>query len=237
MRDTQAHPAAAGDGRTGVGSSGSEPVGGSELASDRGAGYAALTAARTAPAPDGRPPSTEQLDAILWAATTVPDHGGLRPWRFVVVSGAARERFGAALVAGLVEQRGDAVPEAAVAKMRAKALAAPCTVVLVAVVDPGSTVAEWEQVASAACTGYAIVLAAGSLGLGAVWKSASVVGTRAVRETFELGANERLLGWVNLGDPGRPRRRPPAPAALDAHVSFLSVATAGTPTATDQTGE
>ncbi|MGC8464161.1 MAG: nitroreductase family protein, partial [Acidimicrobiales bacterium] len=216
---------------------GSESLGGSELVGDRGAGYAALTAARMAPAPDGRPPSAGQLDAILRAATTVPDHGGLRPWRFVVVSGAARERFGAALVSGLVEQRGDGVPDAAVAKMRAKALAAPCAVVLVAVVDPGSTVAEWEQVASAACTGYAVVLAASSLGLGAVWKSASVLSTRAVREIFGLGANERLLGWVNLGDPGRPRRRSSAPAALDAHVSFLSVATPGAPLATDRTGD
>ncbi|MDA8275572.1 MAG: nitroreductase [Actinomycetota bacterium] len=187
-----------------------------------GAGYAALTAERVAPAPDGHPPSAEQLEAILRVATTVPDHGGLRPWRFVVVSGAAaQERFGAALVSGLLEQRGDDVPGAAVAKMRAKATAAPCAVVLVAAPDPATNVAEWEQVASAACTGYALVLAATSIGLGAVWKSASVLETRAVREAFGLAAHERLLGWVNVGEPGAPRRRPPVPVPLDAHVSAL----------------
>lgn len=194
-----------------------------------GAGYAALTAERVAPAPDGRPPSAEQLEAMLRAATTVPDHGGLRPWRFVVVSGAAQERFGAVLASGLLEQRGHDVPEAAVAKMRAKARAAPCAVVLVAAPDPQVKVAEWEQVASAACTGYALVLAATSLGLGAVWKSASVLETRAVREAFGLAAHERLLGWVNVGEPGAPRRRPPVPVALDDHVSVLApVAPCGT---------
>jgi nitroreductase len=188
-----------------------------------GAGYAALTARRAAPAPDGRPPSAERLEAILRAATTVPDHGGLRPWRFVVVSGAAaQERFGTAIVSGLVEQRGDDVPEAAVAKMRAKATAAPCAIVVVAAPDPGANVAEWEQVASAACTGYALVLAATSLGFGAVWKSASVLETRPVREAFGLAAHERLLGWVNVGEPGAPRRRPPVPVPLDAHVSVLA---------------
>ncbi len=192
-----------------------------------GAGLGALTAERVAPAPDGRPPTAEQLEAVLRAATTVPDHGGLRPWRFVVVSGPARERFGAALVAGLVEQRGGGAPAAAVEKMRGKATAAPCAVVLVAAPDPQANVAEWEQVASAACTGYAVVLAATSLGLGAVWKSAAVLETRAVREAFGLAAHERLLGWVNVGAPGAPRRRPPVPVALCDHVSVLSPTAAG----------
>lgn len=193
-----------------------------------GAGYAALTAERVAPAPDGCPPSREQLEAMLRAATTVPDHGRLRPWRFVVVSGAAaQERFGDALVSGLLEQRGGDVPESVVAKMRAKATAAPCAVVLVAAPDPGANVAEWEQVASAACTGYALVLAATSLGLGAIWKSASVLETRAVREAFELAAHEQLLGWVNVGAPGAPRRRPPVPVPLEDHVSVLAAAVPG----------
>ena len=124
--------------------------------------------------------------------------------------------FGDALVAGLHELRGDDLPAAMVDKMRSKAFAAPCAVALISSPDTGANVPVWEQQSSASCTGYAIVLAATALGLGAVWKSAATVDAPAVREFFHLGEDERLLGWINIGSPGSPRRRresdePPEP--------------------------
>jgi nitroreductase len=172
-----------------------------------GAWIDGLTAPRAEPARDGAPPDRTALDRILEAATTVPDHGGLRPWRFTVVAGEGRDRFGDALVAGLHDMKGTDVPEAAVAKMRGKAFAAPCAVVLVASPDPGSNVPVWEQVASASCTGYAMVLAATGLGYGAVWKSAAVLETEPVRTLFALTEHEQLLGWVNLGTAGQTSTR------------------------------
>ena len=41
------------------------------------------------PAPDGA-----DLDLILDAGLRAPDHGRLRPWRFVVIRGEARLAFG-----------------------------------------------------------------------------------------------------------------------------------------------
>ena len=165
-------------------------------------GYVArLAAVRPEPARDGDPPTTEDLERILDTATTVPDHGDLTPWRFAVCTGPGRERFARALVDGLREQRAEDPPEAMVAKMAGKPFAAPCQVVLVASPDPSSNVEVWEQVASASCAGYALVLAATGLGYGAVWKSAGVLGTRAVRQLFHCTPDEQLLGWVNIGTP------------------------------------
>lgn len=165
-------------------------------------GYVArLAAVRAEPAPDGEPPTPGDLEVILATATTVPDHGDLTPWRFAVCSGTGRERFAQALVAGLRQQRADDPPEAMVTKMASKPYAAPCQVMVVASPDPNSNVAAWEQVASASCTGYAIVLAATGLGYGAVWKSAGVLGSPAVRALFVCSPDEQLLGWVNLGTP------------------------------------
>jgi len=166
-----------------------------------------LAAPRVEPAHDGTPPDPGELDQILAAATTVPDHGGLRPWRFAVVRGAGRDRFGEALVAGLLELRGEGLPEGALTKMRGKAYAAPCAVMVIASPRPESNVPEWEQVVSASCTGYAVVLGATALGLGAVWKSAPVLDTGPVRALFATADHERLLGWVNLGSPGEPSRK------------------------------
>jgi nitroreductase len=167
----------------------------------------ALSAPRVEPARDGTPPDDGDLARILDAATTVPDHGGLRPWRFAVVTGSGRDRWGEALVEGLVGLQGEGLPEGALIKMRGKAFAAPCAVMVVASPRLESNVPEWEQVVSASCTGYAIVLGATALGLGAVWKSAPVLDTEPVRALFGLAGHERLLGWVNLGSPGRPSRK------------------------------
>src|SRR5664280_858818 len=98
-------------------------------------------------------------------------------------------------------------PGALVDKMRSKAYAAPCSVMLIASPDTTSNVEVWEQVASASCTGYAIVLAATGLGYGAVWKSAAVLDTAPVRSLFGAGPDESLLGWINLGSPAPLGRR------------------------------
>ena len=178
----------------------------SDAGPDRG-WLSALAAPRPEPARDGVAPDLTTVERILGAATTVPDHGRLRPWRFAVVTGAGRERFADALVAGLHERQGPEVPEAAVTKMHGKAFAAPCAVVIIASPDPDSNVPVWEQVASASCTGYAVVLGATGLGYGAVWKSAAVLDTGPVRSLFGLAPSEQLLGWVNVGSPAPPGRR------------------------------
>ena len=43
-------------------------------------------------------PDAAQMDAILAAATRVPDHGKLAPWRFVVVGADQRDRLSTLLV-------------------------------------------------------------------------------------------------------------------------------------------
>ena len=174
-----------------------------------------LVADRPEPDRDGTPPSDADWVRILGAATTVPDHGGLQPWRFALIVGEGRHAFGDALVAGLQALRGDDLPDSVVAKMRGKAFAAPCAVMVISSPDLESNVPEWEQVASASCTGYAMVLAATALGYGAVWKSAPVLESGPVRSLFALAEDEGLLGWVNFGSPGRPRRKKPLPLSVD----------------------
>ena len=66
-------------------------------------------------------PTREQLERVLLAAGTVPDHGLLRPFRFVVVEGDGRARFGDALAATAAERRPDN-PAPGLEKVRAKAI-------------------------------------------------------------------------------------------------------------------
>lgn len=165
-------------------------------------------------------PDAGQLELLLQAATTVPDHNTLRPYRFVVVPEDGQDRFGDALASAVAAAVPAADPEK-LAKARSKAFVAPCRIVLIASPRPHK-VPEWEQVATAACCGYAIVLAASALGLGAVWKSAGVMSGGGLVDLLGLEEGEQVLGWVNVGtrtvDPSRDERRP---VDLDALVTVV----------------
>lgn len=142
-------------------------------------------------------PSTEQLAKILAAAGTVPDHGQLRPYRFAVVSGEGRAAFGNALAESALERRPE-LTATALDGVRSKAQRSPTLVVLIASPKPGKIEA-WEQVATAACAGYAIVLAAHALGVGAVWKSVPFTRGKGLTELLRLGPTEEMLGWIHMG--------------------------------------
>ena len=149
-------------------------------------------------------PSADEIEAILAVATSVPDHGSLRPWRFVVVRADAREVFGAALV-DAAREADPGLDEGAAERIRAKAFVAPALIAVAARVDLTAKVPAWEQVASASCAGYAIALAAHRLGLGAIWKSAPVHHGAALEKVLDLTPDDRFLGWVNVGHTGPDR--------------------------------
>lgn len=142
-------------------------------------------------------PSLDQIKQILSAAGTVPDHGQLRPFRFVVVSEEGRAAFGQALAEGALEHKPH-LSEQALDGVRAKTQRSPALIVLIASPKPGK-IEVWEQVASASCSGFAIVLAAHALGVGAVWKNVPFTRAQALTRLLGLGADEQMLGWIHLG--------------------------------------
>lgn len=169
-----------------------------------------LVGRRRAPSATGNPPTPEELAWLLRAATTVPDHGSLRPWRFVVVAGEAQAQLADALAQDFVDARG-ASPESVLDRVRQKAYAAPTLIALIASPRTDSSVPVWEQVCSASCCGYAVVLVAQALGLGAAWKSTPLRDGAAIKHLFGITGAEQLLGWVNVGgteDPGPAALRP-----------------------------
>ena len=157
-------------------------------------------------------PTRLELDRILIAAGAVPDHGLLRPFRFVIAEGEGRTQFGDAL-AMTAAQYQPSISPSALEKLRAKALRSPTIVVLIASPKAGK-IETWEQKTTAACAGYAIVLAAHALGIGAAWKSVPFTKGNALAETLGLGESEEMLGWIHLGKSIRDGA-PPARAALD----------------------
>lgn len=157
-------------------------------------------------------PGPAVLDLAVAAALRAPDHGGLRPARFVFVAGAAREALGA-LMAGSLARREPATPAERLDLERAKPLRAPLVVAAGAAIRhdrPG--VPQWEQEASAAASVMNFLNALDGLGFGAAWLSSGALRDDAVKQALGFAATDTLLGWIYVGTPGPDR---PAARAVE----------------------
>ena len=162
--------------------------------------------AMTAPGPDAA-----QLDAILTAATRVPDHGKLTPWRFVVFEGEARAAFGEKLATLFAEANPSAIPEL-VDLERRRFLRAPTIVAVISRALGNAKVPEWEQVLSAGAVCMNLLLATHALGLTGSWLTEWPSYDERVRPLLGLAAREKIAGFVYLGTPAAPLEDRPRPA-------------------------
>jgi nitroreductase len=147
---------------------------------------------------DAPAPSEADLDTMFQSAVRAPDHGRLRPWRFVVIEGDKRERFGN-LMADAMRQRDPNANAEMLDRERAKPLRAPTIVVAAAHVQKGHRIPECEQIASAAAAAQNIMLAAHALGYGAMWKTGDPAYDPKVKTALGLNEDDEIMGFLYLG--------------------------------------
>jgi nitroreductase len=158
----------------------------------------------------GPGPSAAELDVIFTAATRVPDHGKLTPWRFILFEGGARTRFGELLAACFATQDPDA-NEARLRVERERFLRAPAVVAVISRVREGIPVPEWEQQLSAGACCMTLVLAANALGYVTNWITEWCAYDPCVRDTLGLAGNERVAGFIYIGKSAVPLEDRPRP--------------------------
>ena len=146
------------------------------------------------------PVPRELLEKLLAAAVQAPNHFKVRPWRFVVLQGQARERLGDLFVELLLEQHPDA-PQSTVDKERAKPLRAP--VVIAVGIEPTSDprAIETENICAAASAVENLLLAAHALGLGAKWRTGSPAKEPRVKNFLGLHPDRDLIAFIYIGFP------------------------------------
>lgn len=145
-------------------------------------------------------PSPTELGDILSAATRVPDHGKLTPWRFLVFEGAAREAFGDHLARLFREANPGAIDEL-VAFERNRFLRAPTVVAVISRAAGNAKVPEWEQVLSAGAVCMTLLTAAHALGYTGSWITEWYAYDERVRPLLGLASHERIAGFIYLGTP------------------------------------
>ncbi|MET0498118.1 MAG: nitroreductase [Steroidobacteraceae bacterium] len=142
-------------------------------------------------------PTREHIEQIIRAGTRAPDHGRLRPWRFVVFEGDARARLGDAMADILKNKFPEAQPAQLDAE-RGKPMRAPTIIAVAAKISKGK-IPEIEQVTAVAAAVQNMFLAGHALGYGVMWKTGAAAYSDAVKAMLGLAAEDHIVALLYLG--------------------------------------
>lgn len=158
------------------------------------------------------PVSRDLIERMLAAAVQAPNHYKVRPWRFVVLTGGARERLGEVMVESMRKRDPD-VGDDRLVRERARPLRAPM-LIAVGVDKPSIAKAiEIENVCAAAAAVQNLLLAAHALGLASKWRTGPAAYDSDIKAFLGLQPDQHLIGFIYVGY----AEAEPAPASRPAH--------------------
>ena len=164
-------------------------------------------------------PDSDALRPLLAAATRVPDHGKLEPWRLIVLERAALVRL-AGLVAEASARLGKSPED--IAKAETQFADAHLAVAVIESPKPSDKIPAIEQTYSAACVCLSLLNAALAAGWGANWLSGWPSHDRGFAQTaLGLAEHERIAGFLHIGTEGAAPPERPRPD-IDAITTWVS---------------
>jgi nitroreductase len=144
-------------------------------------------------------PSPEELDRLLQAAGRAPDHGRLKPWRFIVLTDTLREAFTVAAAEAKLARLPAMTAEQLDAE-REKMNRSPTIVVIGCAVNRAQTkIPEIEQVIAVGAAAQNLFLAAHDMGYGVMWKTGAAAYDPAVKATVGLRPDDHIVAIMHLG--------------------------------------
>ena len=161
-------------------------------------------------------PTRAHLEQIMRAGVRAPDHGRLRPWRFVVLEGAARDKLGDAMARLSLVKFPQSTPEQLEGERR-KVLRAPTIVVAAAHITPGK-IPEVEQILAVAAGVENMVLVAQALVYGAMWKTGAAAYDAQTKAMLGLTERDHIVAFLYLGTTALAGTA--TPASLDGIVTW-----------------
>lgn len=163
-------------------------------------------------------PDDAAIATMMRCALRAPDHGNLRPGRYLVFRGAGREALGRLFVEAETARNPSASADA-LDKLRRNPLRAPVVIACVAKVVAGHKVPRIEQVASVAAAVQNMQLAAEALGFGAMWRTGPMASDARVKAALGFGDDDEIVAFLYVGTVDGERRRVDVPA-IDGFVTF-----------------
>jgi nitroreductase len=146
------------------------------------------------------PVPKELIEKLLGAGAQAPNHYKVRPWRFVVLSGHARERLGNVMAASQRDRQPDQ-PQEAFDKTCSLPLRSPVLIAVGVDKPTESKVIEVENISAASAAVENILLAAQAEGLGAKWRTGEWARDVKVKEFLGFSPDQHIVGFIYLGYP------------------------------------
>jgi nitroreductase len=155
-------------------------------------------------------PNEQQLNVILQAAMSAPDHGHMNPFRFLIIQGDARTELSKVFEQAAINRNLD---ESAILKQKSKPLRSPMIICVVARVVQTPKIPEIEQLLCAGCATQHIQLACSSMGFGSIWLTGDNCYDQTVYQALGLQMDERLVGFIYVGSLQAPAVKKPRNSA------------------------
>jgi nitroreductase len=158
------------------------------------------------------PVARETVETLLDCAVRAPNHKLTEPWRFAVLTGAARDRLAELRARHRLKRFADPTSEEARAgakKVRLETEGVPALIVVMCATSPDEVTREEDYAAAMMATAN-LMIAAESLGLGTYLKTGGIMRDPDVAALVGLEPGFRIVGVVSLGYPAdeeTPRRR------------------------------
>jgi nitroreductase len=141
----------------------------------------------------------EIIKEILTNATWAPTHGLTEPWYFVVFTGKGLEKFADYQSQKYKEEAGEKFKESKYQNLQVNPLLASHVIAICMKRDPLKKIPEVEEIAAVACAVENIYLSVTAYGLGGYWTTGSITYMESGKTFFDLGADDRLLGFFYIG--------------------------------------
>jgi nitroreductase len=158
--------------------------------------------------PEGEVPRAI-VDELLGLGVTAPNHYRTNPWRFAVLTGAARQRL-SEIAANALAEKGTA-NEAVLERQRTQFQRAPAVIVAASAHD-ADPIKHFENKHTVAAGVQNILLGATAMGLASAWRSGAAMVdedvSRAVKAGIGMDPEDEIVAFVYLGWPtGEPGSR------------------------------
>jgi nitroreductase len=163
-------------------------------------------------------PSREEIERLIAAAVKAPNHHDTQPWRFVVLTGTAREALGVKMAESLASKLTDVEPDRAKVLCdveRVKPLRAPVLITVAVKHAARERINPTEDLQACAAGIQNMLLAAHASGLGAQWRTGAPAYDARIKEHLGFETTDEIAGFIYVGYPRegsegqfKPRERP-----------------------------
>lgn len=146
-------------------------------------------------------PSEAEIEQVIRAALSAPDHRRIRPWQFMQLRDDARNALGQIFSECLTESGIDDVGQHA--KVRAQPLRAPLIIIAVVKTQTGVSVPIVEQILSMGAAIQNALLMLNAQGYGSIWRSGTLAESPILKQKLGLSVEDEIAGFIYIGTPAK----------------------------------